>query len=258
LAVEESAMIEEGAMDTLKKIVADKQNMPVKFDDGQMKVDLFTASAVTQVYDKVNDANKEKIDNMLKTKAGMLKIADFAMSSLKEGKLGTLAKVGVGMAAKAGMDKKTAIKTARGIEKGIAVGKAVKNSPITKAVGKGIGGVAKAAAIGMQNKLSGVSGGAVPTSKKKVFNADDVADRIVNNSARLAMSEYNEFYKELDKAAKQGKKAGDSISVGGKNIKLKSNPKKMSDLTDSDFAKIDVVAQKLMDASCGSHGKKRK
>ena len=76
---EESAMIEEGAMDTLKKIVADKQNMPVKFDDGQMKVDLFTASAVTQVYDKVNDANKEKIDNMLKTKAGMLKIADFAM-----------------------------------------------------------------------------------------------------------------------------------------------------------------------------------
>ena len=258
LAVEESAMIEEGAMDTLKKIVADKQNMPVKFDDGQMKVDLFTASAVTQVYDKVNDANKEKIDNMLKTKAGMLKIADFAMSSLKEGKLGTLAKVGVGMAAKAGMDKKTAIKTARGIEKGIAVGKAVKNSPITKAVGKGIGGVAKAAAIGMQNKLSGVSGGAIPTSKKKVFNADDVADRIVNNSARLAMSEYNEFYKELDKAAKQGKKAGDSISVGGKNIKLKSNPKKMSDLTDSDFAKIDVVAQKLMDASCGSHGKKRK
>ena len=66
LHTEESVMIEEGAMDTLKKIVADKQNMPVKFDDGQMKVDLFTASAVTQVYDKVNDANKEKIDNMLK------------------------------------------------------------------------------------------------------------------------------------------------------------------------------------------------
>ena len=42
----ESTMIEEGEieMDTLKKIVADKQNMPVKFDDGQMKVDLFTAS----------------------------------------------------------------------------------------------------------------------------------------------------------------------------------------------------------------------
>ena len=92
----------------------------------------------------------------------------------------------------------------------------------------------------------------------KVFNADDMADRIVDNSVRVEMSEYNEFYKELDKAAKDGKKAGDHIEVGGKKIKLKSNPKKMSDLTDSDFAKIDVVAQKLMDGSCGSHGKKRK
>ena len=64
--------------------------MPVKFDDGQMKVDLFTASAVTQVYDKVNDANKEKIDNMLKTKAGMLKIADFAIGAMKEGKIGNV------------------------------------------------------------------------------------------------------------------------------------------------------------------------
>ena len=35
------------------------------------------------------------------------------------------------------------------------------------------------------------------------------------------MSEYNEFYKELDKAAKAGKKKGDTITVGGKKIKLK-------------------------------------
>ena len=33
------------AIDTIKKIVADKQNMQVKFDDGKMKVDLYTASA---------------------------------------------------------------------------------------------------------------------------------------------------------------------------------------------------------------------
>ena len=48
-------IVGESAIDTIKKIVADKQNMPVKFDDGQMKVDLFTASAVSQVYDKVNE-----------------------------------------------------------------------------------------------------------------------------------------------------------------------------------------------------------
>jgi len=75
------------AIDTIKKIVADRQNQSVKFDDGKMKVDLFTANAVSQVYDAVKPETREKIDNMLKTKEGMLKMANFAMSSLKEGKL---------------------------------------------------------------------------------------------------------------------------------------------------------------------------
>tara|TARA_B100001094_G_scaffold60705_1_gene56276 strand:+ start:12457 stop:14337 length:1881 start_codon:yes stop_codon:yes gene_type:complete len=241
LAVEESAMIEEGAMDTLKKIVADKQNMPVKFDDGQMKVDLFTASAVTQVYDKVNDANREKIDNMLKTKAGMLKIADFALGSMKEGKLDTAMNVAKKVGQVAGKVKQGADMAKKGIDTAKAIGK----SGPAQAAGGIIGKVAKAVGAGIQNKASDLTGGQIKKSKVKVFNADDVADRIVNNSARIAMSEYNEFYKELDKAAKQGKKAGDSISVGGKNIKLKSNPKKMSDLTDSDFVKIDALAQKV-------------
>jgi len=254
LAVDESeAVVEANAMDTIKKIVADKQNMPVKFDDGSMKVDLFTASAVSQVYDKVNDANREKIDNMLKTKAGMLKIADFAMGSMKEGKLDTAMNIAKKVGKVAG-----AVKTgAEKVGKGVKVAKAVGNSTVGKAVGGTLGNLAKAVGVGMQNKASDLTGGQIKKSKVKVFNADDVADRIVNNSARIAMSEYNEFYKELDKAAKQGKKAGDSISVGGKNIKLKSNPKKMSDLTDSDFTKIDIVAQKLMDA-CGGSMKKYK
>jgi len=72
------------AIDTIKKIVADKQNMQVKFDDGKMKVDLYTASAVSQVYDAVNDANKEKLDNMLRTKEGMLRLSNFAFSKLSE------------------------------------------------------------------------------------------------------------------------------------------------------------------------------
>jgi hypothetical protein len=73
------------AIDTIKKIVADKQNMQVKFDDGKMKVDLYTASAVVAVYNAVNDTNKEKIDNMLRTKEGMLRMSNFAFSKLKEG-----------------------------------------------------------------------------------------------------------------------------------------------------------------------------
>lgn len=256
LAVEESAMIEEGAMDTLKKIVADKQNMPVKFDDGQMKVDLFTASAVTQVYDKVNDANKEKIDNMLKTKAGMLKIADFAMGSIKEGKLvaeNPLAKVAgaIGTGIKKGMELKKKYDDFAKSDKGRAV------KVGAKMLGKGLAKVGKATTNFANDELKKANPN-MGLPKKKVFNSDDYANELVNRSAKINMSEYNEFYKELDKAAKSGKKAGDSITVGGKNIKLKSNPKKMSDLSDSDIAKIDAVAQKLMDGSCGSHGKKRK
>jgi len=72
------------AIDTIKQIVADSQNMQVKFDDGKMKVDLYTASAVSQVYDAVKPETQAKMDTLLRTKAGMLKISNFAFSSLKE------------------------------------------------------------------------------------------------------------------------------------------------------------------------------
>ena len=269
LHTEESVMIEEGAMDTLKKIVADKQNMPVKFDDGQMKVDLFTASAVTQVYDKVNDANKEKIDNMLKTKAGMLKIADFAMGAMKEGRITiqnplsdaySYGKDAPGKGASlsgaiSGGIKKVKDKVGQAKDKvdqtidkakNSKVGKAI-SDPKTKAGARIVGRAAKAGLKGLANftkdELNKVTGGQL--GKKKMFNSDDYAEDLVSRSARLAMSEYNEFYKELDKAAKDGKKAGDSITVGGKNIKLKSDPKRMSDLKDSDMDKIDALAQRI-------------
>ena len=73
------------AIDTIKKIVADKQNQQVKFDDGKMKVDLYTASAVSQVYDAVKPETQGKIDDMLRTKEGMLKMSNFAFSKLSEG-----------------------------------------------------------------------------------------------------------------------------------------------------------------------------
>jgi hypothetical protein len=71
------------AMNTLRKIVADKQNMPVKFDDGSMKVDLFSASAITQVYDAVKPETREKMDKLLKTKAGMMKVQAFSMKAFE-------------------------------------------------------------------------------------------------------------------------------------------------------------------------------
>ena len=67
----------------LRDIVKRKQMMPIKFADGSMKVDLFTASAVTQALDKVNDANREKITRMINTgkKSAFMGIAKVVMKS---------------------------------------------------------------------------------------------------------------------------------------------------------------------------------
>ena len=55
----------ENNMNVLKDIVVKKQAKPIKFKDGTMKVDMFTASAITQVYNKVNIDNKKKLENMV-------------------------------------------------------------------------------------------------------------------------------------------------------------------------------------------------
>ena len=72
-----------------------------------------------------------------------------------------------------------------------------------------------------------------------------MANKIMSTSSRQSFSEYNEFYKELDKAAKAGKKKGDTISVGGTKIKLKSAPKPMDKLSDAEMDKIDALAISL-------------
>jgi len=76
--------LEEDNLDALRDIVKKKSAKSLKFKDGSMKVDMFTASAVTQVYDAINDANKKKMNDMLNgKKAQFLKIADFAMKQAK-------------------------------------------------------------------------------------------------------------------------------------------------------------------------------
>ena len=61
----ESFLIEDN-VEVLRSIVKNKQNKSVKFQDGKKaKVDLFTASALTQVLDKVNVDNKAKLTKMI-------------------------------------------------------------------------------------------------------------------------------------------------------------------------------------------------
>jgi len=60
----------------------------VKMKDGKLKMDMFTASAIMQIFDKVNPANQKKMADMINkgTKDGILKLQDFAMKQLKSHK----------------------------------------------------------------------------------------------------------------------------------------------------------------------------
>ena len=81
---EHEYLLAEDNVDILKNIVKNKQNKNIKFKDGSMKVDLFTASAITQVFDKVNRSNQKKMKDMINgKKAQFMKIADFSLSKVK-------------------------------------------------------------------------------------------------------------------------------------------------------------------------------
>ena len=72
--VVESQLVE-GTIDKIKDIVSKKQHSKI---DG-VTVDLFTASAISQIYDKVNDANKKKME-----KLPITKLAALAMKMMKK------------------------------------------------------------------------------------------------------------------------------------------------------------------------------
>jgi len=82
--LERASHLAEDNVDILKDIVKRKQNQQVKLKDGKLRVDLFSASAIVQVYDAVNASNKKKMADMLNgNKAQFMKIADFALSKVK-------------------------------------------------------------------------------------------------------------------------------------------------------------------------------
>lgn len=75
--------IEEGPkpqIEQLRNILAGRQAGPVKFSDGTMRVDMYSASAVVQVYDAVSSETQQKMDDMLAKKMGFMKLANFAFS----------------------------------------------------------------------------------------------------------------------------------------------------------------------------------
>jgi len=70
-------------VDTLRKIVKDKQHQTVMFKSGQALVDLFTASAMVQVYDALKKPDMKKtFEKMITDKAGFMKTQAFAMKMI--------------------------------------------------------------------------------------------------------------------------------------------------------------------------------
>ncbi|SVD34116.1 uncharacterized protein METZ01_LOCUS386970, partial [marine metagenome] len=66
-------------IENLRMIVKDKQHQKFMFPKGQALVDLFTASAMVQVYDALKPATKKKFEDMIKSKEGFMKSQAFAM-----------------------------------------------------------------------------------------------------------------------------------------------------------------------------------
>ena len=78
--------LQEDNLQALRDIVKKKSATSLKFKDGKMKVDLFTASAMVQVYDAMTkDATKKKIEAMINGKKDQFMwFVKFAMSQVKK------------------------------------------------------------------------------------------------------------------------------------------------------------------------------
>ena len=82
---EEFTRLNEDVLDIMRSIVKKKQMQKVKFKDGKSaSVDMFTASAMTKVYDALNKDNQTKFKDMInKDKKSFMAMQSFAMNSVK-------------------------------------------------------------------------------------------------------------------------------------------------------------------------------
>ena len=79
------SLLAENNMEVLKSIVKSKSAKNIKMKDGNLKMDMFTASAIMNVYDKVNPSNKKKIEALANgKKRDMMKLQSMAMKLYKK------------------------------------------------------------------------------------------------------------------------------------------------------------------------------
>ena len=82
-SVREEVELDENNLEKMRK-ASKGSAQTLKMKDGNLKMDSFTASAIMQIYDKINDKNKKTFENMMKNgkKADILKLQKFAMSKI--------------------------------------------------------------------------------------------------------------------------------------------------------------------------------
>ena len=78
------AFLAENNMDVIKSIVKSQGAKDIKMKDGKLKMDYFTASAISKVYDKVNPTNKKKMEDLANgRKADLMKLQALALKFVK-------------------------------------------------------------------------------------------------------------------------------------------------------------------------------
>ena len=74
-------------IDHLRDIISGKTGNTLKLSDGTMKVDLFSASGIVQVYDKVNKMNQDKLDKLVNgSKKDFIKAQEIAFKLINKSK----------------------------------------------------------------------------------------------------------------------------------------------------------------------------
>ena len=78
------AFLAENNMDVIKSIVKSQGAKDIKMKDGKLKMDYFTASAISKVHDKVNPTNKKKMEDLANgRKADLMKLQALALKFVK-------------------------------------------------------------------------------------------------------------------------------------------------------------------------------
>ena len=74
----------ENNIDVIKSVVKNKGAKNIKMKDGSLKMDMFTASAIMNVYNKVNPTNKKKMEDLANgKKSDLMKLQSLAMKFVK-------------------------------------------------------------------------------------------------------------------------------------------------------------------------------